>query len=495
MPYPRMAVFAAIAVAGLLTPSIANAQMILPEGFVREDVLSSFSEPVDFEFAEDGRFFVAEKAGRVWVVENGVELSPAFIDLTAEVDGGFAHGLMAVAVDPDFLINRYVYLFYTVETGAGTTPSFTRITRYTGTVESDGNVADPASRLVLLGDTPAEGVPVCHQSHMGGTIEFGTDGSMFICTGDGGRPNGVDAGGQDPDCFGEGMFPADQDIGAFRAQYLQSLSGKLLRIDPATGLGYPDNPYYTGDGNDIQSKIWANGLRNPFRMTVRPGSTPPGSLYISDVGWGSFEEVNVARGGENFGWPCYEGPNASSGYQNAMPPNGGCDTIDTPANPGPLTESIIAWHRTDGSQSIPKGPTGQCVSGAAFYTHGNYPAVYHGGYFVTDHTASWLRFAQVNASDELVSFNDFGTRGGKIVDVETHPVTGDVYYLALFAHKIFRIRYENPADLNGDGDVNAADLAIVLGQWGPCPGCDADLNDDGVVNAADLAIVLGSWGL
>lgn len=54
-----------------------------------------------------------------------------------------------------------------------------------------------------------------------------------------------------------------------------------------------------------------------------------------------------------------------------------------------------------------------------------------------------------------------------------------------------------PGDLDGDGDVDAADLAILLGSWGPCPqqtGCPADLNGDGVVNAADLAIALGNWG-
>ncbi len=49
----------------------------------------------------------------------------------------------------------------------------------------------------------------------------------------------------------------------------------------------------------------------------------------------------------------------------------------------------------------------------------------------------------------------------------------------------------NPADLNGDGSVNAADLAVLLGAWGSSgPG---DLNGDGVVNAADLASLLGAW--
>ncbi len=52
----------------------------------------------------------------------------------------------------------------------------------------------------------------------------------------------------------------------------------------------------------------------------------------------------------------------------------------------------------------------------------------------------------------------------------------------------------SPADLDGDGDVGASDLAILLGSWGPCEGCPADFNGDGIVNAADLAQLLGAWG-
>jgi hypothetical protein len=54
-----------------------------------------------------------------------------------------------------------------------------------------------------------------------------------------------------------------------------------------------------------------------------------------------------------------------------------------------------------------------------------------------------------------------------------------------------------PGDLNHDGEVNGADLAILLSGWGPCRPkgkCIADLNGDGVVNGADLSILLGNWG-
>jgi hypothetical protein len=51
----------------------------------------------------------------------------------------------------------------------------------------------------------------------------------------------------------------------------------------------------------------------------------------------------------------------------------------------------------------------------------------------------------------------------------------------------------NPSDLNGDGVVDASDLAILIGQWGMM-GVPADLNGDGDVDASDLAILIGAWG-
>jgi hypothetical protein len=49
-------------------------------------------------------------------------------------------------------------------------------------------------------------------------------------------------------------------------------------------------------------------------------------------------------------------------------------------------------------------------------------------------------------------------------------------------------------DMNNDGVVNGADLGLLLGAWGSCPGCIQDINQDGVVNGADLGLLLGAWG-
>jgi hypothetical protein len=52
-----------------------------------------------------------------------------------------------------------------------------------------------------------------------------------------------------------------------------------------------------------------------------------------------------------------------------------------------------------------------------------------------------------------------------------------------------------PADIDGSGTIDAADLAAVLGAWGTCSGCAADVNGSGTVDASDLAAVLGGWGV
>ncbi len=139
------------------------------------------------------------------------------------------------------------------------------------TADPSGNVANLASRLVLIGHDEEDGIANCHASHAVGTAAFGDDGSLFVGAGEGAHFEHVD-GGQDLTQFDplcEQMF-GDQDVGALRAQDYHSLAGKILRIDPATGLGYPNNPFFDGDPASPASRIWVLGLRNPFRFTVRP---------------------------------------------------------------------------------------------------------------------------------------------------------------------------------------------------------------------------------
>ncbi len=115
---------------------------------------------------------------------------------------------------------------------------------------------------------------------------------------------------------GDGASFGRVDPRAARTLSLDSLSGKLLRIDPITGDGLADNPFYNGDPDANRSKVFKYGLRNPFRFAFSPTTGDP---YIGDVGWNTWEEINAGRG-KNFGWPFYEGgsgvSNQTGGYKD-----------------------------------------------------------------------------------------------------------------------------------------------------------------------------------
>src|SRR6185503_3155785 len=108
----------------------------LPPGFVWENAVtgSSFDTPTALAFLPDGRFFVAEKRGRVYLVTNGVQAATPHWSRELEVLNADDRGLLGLAVDPNYYVNHYVYLMYTVDPDSNGTDTdigaFGRLTRY-----------------------------------------------------------------------------------------------------------------------------------------------------------------------------------------------------------------------------------------------------------------------------------------------------------------------------------------------------------------------------
>ncbi len=438
----------------------ALATSVLP-GFVVEDAVPgvTFDVPTGMAFLPDGRLLVAEKRGRLWAVDHGARHpTPMWEGEAAVLDQG-DRGLLDVGVDPNYLSNHFIYLLYTVDPDSdGVDPyvdAYARLARYTVSF-TDPKLVEYDSRRILFGDTWRTGPASGSGSHTIGSIRWGRDGSMLVSVGDGANWTGVDAGGRDPELFGPDRTDPVEDIGAFRAQYIGSLAGKILRIDPANGLGYPSNPYWDGDPASVRSRVWCYGLRNPFRFTVKPntGSTDPaagnpGTLYLADVGMSRFEELNVAKtGGLNFGWPCREGLLDHPEYQAANPIHHGCDSLGLGDNTGTLTDPIIAIHHYNAAASTPPGFTGSAVIGGVFYVGGFYPAAYTGLYFFGDYSQDWLCYAETDASDELVRMARFSVDPGGPVDFQLDPTSGDVLYVSILSGKIRRIRWAQPIDGN-----------------------------------------------
>lgn len=475
----------ALLAALLLAPASASA-VIAPPGFVVENAVPGVEwiVPVNIQFFPGGRMLVAEKGGRLWTVVNGVRSATPLLDIRTKVLDQSDRGLLGIAIDPDYPDNHWIYVLYTVDPDSNDVDTdndaYGRLERWTVSF-ADSNTVEPNSRIVLLGRTWREGPVAASGSHTIGSVEFGTDGSLLVSMGDGAQFNGIDAGGGDADAFGPGRTDPAEDIGAFRSQMLESLAGKVLRIDPATGHGYPNNPFWDGDPTSVVSRVWTYGVRNPFRLCVRPGSGAtdpaagdPGTLYLGDVGYVTFEEQNIVRtGGLNLGWPCREGAAPNGGYQSATPAHHGCGSIGTPENPVLPTDPDGQWHHADSTQSIPPNARGNAAVGGAFYTGATYPLLYRGAYFYADYGKEWIQVATVDSTDHFTWQNVFVLDANAPVDLTADPISGDLYYVSITTGEVRRIRYEGAggnapavAIANGTPTAGASPLAVTFSSNG-----------------------------
>jgi glucose/arabinose dehydrogenase len=256
-------------------------------GGVRLQKVGDFDQPVYVTQppGEARDLYVVEKTGFVQVVRDGQRVSKPFLDLSAQVSTGSEQGLLSLAFAPDYRKSGLLYVDYTDTAGD------TRVVEYRRS-SSDSLSADPRSaRQVLSVDQP-------YENHNGGLLLFGPGeapgGSqaadlLYIGLGDGGSADDPDRNGQD----------------------LETLLGKILRIDPRASGGRPysiprSNPFV--GRSDARPEIYSYGLRNPWRFSF---DRQTGDLWIGDVGQNSFEEVDgVAHGegsGTNFGWSAFEG--------------------------------------------------------------------------------------------------------------------------------------------------------------------------------------------
>jgi len=429
-----------------------------PNGFVVENAVpgSGFDTPVAIAFLPDGRMFVAEKRGRVYEVQNGVVSPTPLWAGENEVLNIDDRGLLGLAVDPRYFLNHYIYLLYTVDPDSNgvddAVPSFGRLTRYQVGFADSAHV-DPSSRTILMGVDWPHGSPTGSPSHTIGALRFGADGTLLVSEGDGAEFTGVDAGGQNPGLFGAGKTDPSENIGAYRAQFIGSLAGKILRLDPTNGHGLPSNPFWDGNASSVRSRIWAYGLRNPYRFTVRPSTGSanpalgnPGTLYVGDVGWNSYEELNIVKGpGYNFGWPCREGNKDQPDYlgQNApQPSHCKCDSTLTFHNPSPRREPDLTWHHQWDVLSVPQGIVGNCSVSGAFYTSTHYPPEYQGKLFFCDFGQNWIRTLSADASDSWSNVQSFATDVDGPVDMAANPVNGDLYYVSIYTNEVRRIRFD-----------------------------------------------------
>ena len=429
-----------------------------PNGFVDQSYISGFDRAVGLTFDANGRMYVWEKGGVVWIVENGVKLPTPLIDISEEVGNWRDFGLLGFALDPNFLSNGRFYLLYIVDrhhlinfgspaynpnTDEYFDATIGRVTRYTATASNNYSTADLGTRTILVGETKETGMPSLHQSHGTGHLVFGTDGTLLVAFGDGASYSSVDEGSAGEtywqQALTDGIIRSDENVGAYRCQMLNSLNGKILRIDPNTGDGVPSNPFFiNGNARATESRVWALGVRNPCRMSLKPGTGShnpedgdPGVLFIGDVGWGSREELNVCdQPGMNFGWPKFEGMTYQPGYNNTTyaPATHDLPKVDWRGGTGRgyVNGTIV----NVGSAQFPgDNMTGNCSIGGVWYDGDDYPEEYQNTYFHCDFGGDWIYQFEFDNNHNPLSSKSFKTGANGIVYLATNPKDGALYYM------------------------------------------------------------------
>jgi glucose/arabinose dehydrogenase len=318
---------------------------------------TGFTSPTEVVNAGDSRLFVVQQNGIIKIVNaNGTTNATNFLNIASLVTNSGEQGLLGLAFHPNYSTNGFFYVNYINLSGD------TVIARYS--VSGDANVANPSSaQIVLTVDQPST------TNHNGGTMKFGPDGFLYIGTGDGG-------GGGDPQN---------------RAQNINDLLGKMLRIDVNSGTPYAipaGNPYAGATAG--ADEIWAIGLRNPWKFSFNRTN---GDLWIADVGQNEIEEINKVlptTPGLNYGWRCYEG---NSVYNNA-----GCAAMST------MTFPFTQYTHSDGCS----------ITGGYVYTGTAYPS-FSGRYFFADYCRNRIGTVTtagvINYTPNFTGSNNFTTFG------------------------------------------------------------------------------------
>ncbi|WP_206641957.1 LamG-like jellyroll fold domain-containing protein [Nonomuraea polychroma] len=468
----RCLVSAALLLAGLT--ALSSPAAALPQRFHKQTIFSGLISPTNIEFAADGRVFVAEKGGYIKVFDSLSDTTPTlYADLRTKVHDFWDRGLLGMALHPNFPADPRVYVLYSYDAEpGGTAPRWGQANEdYDECPSPPGPTGDGCritGRLSVISPSGAETPLItdwCQQypSHSIGDLQFGRDGMLYASAGDGASFEFPDYGqdnltssdivpdnpcGDPPGAVGTALTPPSAEGGTLRSQDLRTngdptgLDGTIIRINPDTGAAAPGNPN-AGSSDPNTARVVAYGLRNPFRITHRPGTD---EIWSGEVGWGAYEELNrIANptgGVANFGWPCYEGPGLEDGYDALNLTL--CENLYA-AGPSAHQQPYFSWNHDQRLYTgDPCAPGSQSSSsGVAFYNGGPYPDAYDGALFFSDYSRRcvWVMSKGTNGLPDPATVSSFDTGIGT-VELETGP-NGDLFAVDFDNGAIVRYIYDN----------------------------------------------------
>ncbi|MCZ2819077.1 PQQ-dependent sugar dehydrogenase [Modestobacter sp. VKM Ac-2977] len=360
----------------------------LPAGFTVQDLPSGQDEALtDFAFAPDGSWFTTGKNGRVaWVSADGRARTLAELSVITVQD----LGLTGLAVPADYATSRRIY---TARTLLVEGRWMMRLSSWavTGAPEPTG-LAD--ERVIWDLESHAD-------VHTMAALVPDPDGSLWVAIGDAADYRYVDE---------RALGALDIDDGR----------GKVLHVLP-DGRGVSSNPYYDPAApSSWRSRVYASGFRSPFRMSLDPASGAP---VLGDVGWQTWEEVDLVRPGASYGWPCWEGEVRTPGYADLAACQG-------------VTQSSPLY-------TYVHGPRGTSITGGIVYTGASYPEEYRGAYFFGDYASGRVYTMQYDDQGEVVrepEAEGFGVGNGLPVKFAAAP-NGDVVYADIGGSVLKRLVY------------------------------------------------------
>ncbi|MGE5281274.1 MAG: PQQ-dependent sugar dehydrogenase [Chloroflexota bacterium] len=397
--------------------SLAKPHFTVPSFYTTQTTFG-FAQPIGMAVAPDGRMFITDNAGIVWTSKGGGAKAKPLFDLSDHVNETQDRGLVSVAVDKEYSLNRKIYLAYTFEdrskaelesnSSLANLPKTQRLVwlKVPSELELEGLTEpikiEPGEEHVVLGsyssDPEHPGVPFSteHACPQPSDLVKGdwSTANKSDCIPDDSIEHTIDSVRVDPNdgtlwvSVGDGSDGgAALDPDSWRSQRVESYSGKLLHIS-TTGEGLPGHPFCPSDENlkDVCTKVYAKGFRNPFRFFFRP--SPDGRPTVSDAGWSTREELDLAEKGKNYGWPCREGKIPTPTWSE----EGQCkELVKEMSEKGEsFTEPVYDYHPEAG---------GAIVGGITYTGSGganDYPAEFEGAIFITDFVTSKLSYLRLN---------------------------------------------------------------------------------------------------
>ncbi len=410
--------------------------------FVKTTVMTGLNEPLEMEFAPDGRIYLIEKVtGKLFIRNPATNSTVTAATFDVSIAGNHADGLLGLELDPAFASNHWLYLYY-----SPVSKVVNRLSRFT----MAGDVLDLASEKILF-EIPTQRNHCCHSA---GGLEFGPNGNLFLSVGDNSK---VTSGVLNTEAEGT-------------ASNTNDLRGKILRIHPEANGTYtvPEGNLFPPGTAKTRPEIYTMGHRNPFRFSVDPAT---GWVMAGEVGPDAqtdFDELNIIKSPGNMGWPYFVA-------NLAYPVNGTPLPMDAPVNKSALNTGLqnlpaarlpAFWYKYSGSDLFPNFNKGGRVAcgGPVYHYLGSspskikFPPWFDGKWLIYDWAQRWIRAVTLDGQGKFLAVKDLfpammaKDEVSRISSMKVGP-DGALYvlqygwqaYTASTTGALFRIEYNPPA--------------------------------------------------